>query len=289
MHNKSYRRISREATMTFSITRFVRLAAASALSAALIAGPALADGPTRRGSIKDPVAPAPRACALSANVALTSEYVFRGVSQTDEGPAIQGGFDATCGLFYAGVWASNLDFGGDGAGNDIANIEVDFYAGIKPKTGPITWDLGVIYYAYPNSSNTVADLEMIEFKVGGSSEIWKGGTLGVTGFYSPDYTGELGEVLTVEVGFSQALPTIGMFTPTFSALIGHQMGDDALYQVAFGDDNYTYWNVGLTLGFLEKWSLDFRYWDTNLDPVGACGTALFQCDERFVATLKFTY
>ncbi len=77
------------------------------------------------------------------------EYVFRGISQTDEGPAIQGGFDATCGIFYAGVWASNLDFGGDGAGNDIANIEIDFYAGIKPKTGRITWDLGVIYYAYP--------------------------------------------------------------------------------------------------------------------------------------------
>ena len=41
----------------------------------------------------------------------------------------------------------------------------------------------------------------------------------------------------------------------------------------YGDDNYTYWNVGLTFGFLEKWSLDFRYWDTNLDPAGACQTA----------------
>ena len=137
--------------MTFSISRFARLAAVSALSAALAAGPALADGPTRRGSIKDPVeAPAPRACALSANVALATEYVFRGVSQTAEGPSIQGGFDATCGMFYAGVWASNLDWGGVG-GNDVANIEMDFYAGIKPKTGRITWDLGVIYYAYPNS------------------------------------------------------------------------------------------------------------------------------------------
>ena len=84
-------------------------------------------------------------------LALATEYVFRGISQTDQGPAIQGGFDATCGMLYAGVWASNLDFGGDGAGNDIANIEMDFYAGIKPKTGPVTWDLGVIYYAYPNS------------------------------------------------------------------------------------------------------------------------------------------
>ena len=35
----------------------------------------------------------------------------------------------------------------------VANIEMDWYAGIKPVTGRITWDLGVIYYTYPNSSN----------------------------------------------------------------------------------------------------------------------------------------
>ena len=276
--------------MTFSMTRFARLAVASALSAALAVGPALADGPSRRGSIKDPVAPAPRACALSANVALATEYVFRGISQTDQGPAIQGGFDATCGLFYAGVWASNLDFGGDASG-DIANIEVDIYAGIKPKTGRITWDLGVIYYTYPNASDAAAELNYVELKAGGSAEVWKGGTLGITAFYSPDYTSETGDVWTVEVGFSQALPTVGMFTPTFSALVGHQRGDDTAYRNLFGADDYTYWNAGLTLGFLEKWSIDFRYWDTNLDaaPAGACQTAIFQCDERFVATLKFAY
>ena len=182
--------------MTFSITRFARLAAASALSAALAVGPALADGPSRRGSIKDPVeAPAPRACALSANVALATEYVFRGISQTAEGPAIQGGFDATCGMFYAGVWASNLDWGGVG-GNDVANIEMDLYAGIKPKTGRITWDLGVIYYAYPNSIDfTGFDNNYVEIKVGGSAEIWKDGTLGVTVFFSPDYQYETGQRL----------------------------------------------------------------------------------------------
>ena len=86
-------------------------------------------------------------------------------------------------MFYAGVWASNLDFGGDFAGNDIANIEIDLYAGIKPKTGRITWDLGVIYYAYPElerHGRRPRQLNYVEFKVGGSAEIWKGGTLGVT-------------------------------------------------------------------------------------------------------------
>ena len=280
--------------MTFSITRFARLAAASALSAALIAGPALADGPTRRGSIKDPVeAPAPRACALSANVALATEYVFRGVSQTSEGPSIQGGFDATCGIFYAGVWASNLDWGVSGT-----DIEVDWYAGIKPKTGRITWDLGVIYYSYPSSTEAFAgfDNNYVELKVGASAELWKDGTLGVTVFFSPDYQFETGNVWTVETGFSQVLPKIGMFTPTFSALIGYQVGTDNAYRTritAGGDDNYLYWNAGVTFGFLEKWSLDLRYWDSNLSDqagvAGFCTGATLQCDERFMATLKFTY
>ncbi len=281
--------------MTFSISKMARLAAATGLSAALVIGPALADGPSRRGSIKDPVAPpAPRACTLSANVALATEYVFRGVSQTAEGPAVQGGFDATCGLFYAGVWASNLDW--DIAGTDI---EMDWYAGIKPKTGRITWDLGVIYYSYPSSTEAFAgfDNNYVEIKVGGSAEVWKDGTLGVTVFFSPDYQFETGNVWTIETGFSQVLPKIGMFTPTFSALLGYQVGDDAAYRTRItnnGDDNYLYWIAGVTFGFLEKWSLDLRYWDSNLSDQAGNGSAFcegpaLQCDERFVATLKFTY
>ena len=49
----------------------------------------------------------------SGNVAMTSDYTWRGVSQSNEDPAIQGGFDYANGLFYAGTWASNVDFGDD--------------------------------------------------------------------------------------------------------------------------------------------------------------------------------
>lgn len=278
--------------MTFRSAKLAGLAAAATLGAALVATPALADGMNKRGAIRDP-APAPRACTLSANIGLATEYIFRGISQTGGGPAVQGGFDATCGLFYAGVWASNLDFGTNG-GNTVANIEMDWYAGIKPKTGPITWDLGIIYYTYPNSSPVApaGDLHYLEFKVGGSAEIWKGGTLGVTAFYSPDYTGESGRVWTLETGFSQALPAMGMFTPTFSALYGYQHGNNSVQYglITNGDDNYSYWNAGVTFAFLEKWSLDLRYWDTNISNNGNfCEGGLFQCDQRYVATLKFTF
>ena len=53
----------------------------------------------------------------SANVALTTDYVWRGTSQADNGPAIQGGFDLTAGGFYGGVWGSNVDIDDD----DLAN------------------------------------------------------------------------------------------------------------------------------------------------------------------------
>lgn len=281
---------------------------ATALAVLMLTGPALADG--MRGSIKDAPKPQER-CKHSANVALTTEYVFRGISQTSEGPAIQGGFDLTCGIFYAGVWASNLDWGGTGLfgfpGNDaVANIEMDWYLGIKPVTGKITWDLGVIYYTYPNAADLGVnalgavdkrEYNYVELKVGASAEIWKDGTLGATVFYSPDYQYASGQVWTFEATFSQNFPKFTLWrewSPSFSALIGYQTSTDdrAVYRlnVTGDDDNYLYWNVGFTLGFLEKWSIDFRYWDTNIDrPADGCRGPLFACDERFVGTLKFTF
>ncbi len=281
---------------------------AAALAVVMLTGPALADGMGRRGSLKDMPKPEER-CKHSANIALTTEYIFRGFSQTAQGPAVQGGYDLTCGIFYAGVWASSLDFAGNlpgtasfdqtGAPYD-ASIEMDWYIGIKPVTGRITWDLGVIYYSYPNRSNPGLDLNYLELKVGASAEIWKGGTLGVTVFWSPEYQLESGSTWTVETGFTHVFPKFNAihrdWTPSFSAVLGWQINEgNASYKFTYGNgyDSYLYWNVGLTLGFLDKWSLDFRYWDTNLSSntggSAFCRGQTFQCDERFVATLKFTY
>lgn len=276
--------------MNATMQRFAGLAATT-MAVVMLASPAFADG-MRRGSIKDAPQPEQRRCNLSANVALTTEYVFRGVSQTAQDPAIQGGFDVTCGMFYAGVWASNLNFAGDstpGPDNVIAHIEMDWYAGIKGTRDRISWDVGVIYYSYPGQSSAIPDLNYVELKFGAAAQVWKDTTMGVTVFYSPDYTGESGETWTVEGTFARVLPKFDRFTPTFSALIGWQHNEGhANYIAAFGDDHYMYWNAGLTLAFHEKWSLDLRYWDTNINN-GFCSGAILQCDERFVATLKFTY
>jgi len=294
--------------MTKPITLSLCFSTAALLATALLApAPAVADGTPKRGKVAAPApAPEPRRCTLSANVGITSDYVFRGFSQTAEGPAIQGGFDVTCGLFYAGVWASSLDFaGGDGGTFGVvgaslvdgrpfdASIETDLYVGLKPKTGPITWDIGFIYYAYPDASTPFLNLDWYEFKLGASAEIWKGGTLGVTAFYAPDYQLESGETWTIEAGFVQAFSAYWGGTPSISALIGYQTNEGtASYRFSFGngDDEYFYWNAGVALGFLEKWSLDLRYWDTDVSNLGRfCDLSTFQCDERFVATLKFTY
>jgi uncharacterized protein (TIGR02001 family) len=272
--------------------------AAAAVAVFALAAPAFA------GGMKD--TPEPRRCTFSANAALTTDYVFRGFSQSAEGPAVQGGFDATCGMFYAGVWASSLDFNGGNGGTSSfgkgpafgfydASIEMDVYAGVKGTHGRFAWDLGVIYYAYPQQKKYVAgteDLPYFELKAAVSTEVWKGGTVGVNVFYSPDYQLESGQTWTFEGTFSQTLPTIfGKITPTFSALIGYQTNEGSnSYKFSYGagDDNYTYWNAGLTFALDKNWSLDVRYWDTDL-PKGFCTGQTFQCDERVVGTLKFTY
>tara|TARA_R110002050_G_scaffold269917_2_gene412582 strand:+ start:123400 stop:124092 length:693 start_codon:yes stop_codon:yes gene_type:complete len=89
------------------------------------------------------------AWSTSASVALSSEYVWRGITQTDSDPAISGSFDVghSSGA-YAGAWASNVDFGDD------ASLEIDYYAGFASdiaETG-VSYDLGVIYYDYPGVS-----------------------------------------------------------------------------------------------------------------------------------------
>ena len=221
--------------------------------------------------------------SFSASLTGTSDYVFRGISQTDEDPTIQGSVDVTYGMFYAGGWASGLDFG---PGTD-AEVEIDWYAGITPSwnspLGKVDFDFGVIYYTYPGLSDAGAEADYVEIKAGYSlpSPFIKNLTTGTTVYYSPEYGGEVGEVWTTESAASYTLPKIGIFDPTISGLLGWQSGETSDGYNAGGEDEYYYWNAGLTLD-VENLSFDFRYWDTDLDGGSLCGATIFQCDERFV-------
>lgn len=100
--------------------------------------------------------------SFSANVGLFSDYRFRGISQTNKNPAIQGGFDFSMkNGFYLGNWNSNID----SAAFSGANIEMDFYGGYKATFGEFGLDVGVIYYYYPGSNPTVDNTEIY---IGGS-------------------------------------------------------------------------------------------------------------------------
>ncbi len=266
-------------TRTGSVAKSI----AGAMALAFLAGPAAA------GGLKDDPMPMPseRTLAWAASFAVTSDYVFRGMSQTEGNPAAQATLDVTYGILYGGAFLSNIDFGDTPGGHDIATAELTFIAGVKPVVGPVSFDFGVIYYTYPSARDGAAELNFFELKAAASVAPWKGGTLGVIGYWSPDYTGETGDVWTVEGTIAQELPKIGTITPTFSALIGYQWGDDAAYAFAFGTDEYAYWNAGVTFAFSDHISLDLRYWDSDLDfcQVGS----LFACDERFVGTAKVTF
>ena len=99
---------------------------------------------------------------LTANVGVTSNYVFRGVTQTDDGPAVQGGVDFThdSGL-YAGIWASNVE---DNTGD--SGFEYDLYAGYNFKVNDkVAFDIGYITYKY---SGTNAFTETYEIFAGAS-------------------------------------------------------------------------------------------------------------------------
>lgn len=253
---------------------------------------ALADG--YGGSVKDAPVAEGRKLDLSVTLGGTSDYVFRGISQTDENPAAQGSIDLSYGLFYAGVWASNVDFG-----TGSPNAEIDFYAGIKPTMGPgpfwgpVTFDLGVIYYAYPSADDDGAELDYVELKAGYSMESpWiKGLTSGTTVYWSPEYGGEIGDVITLESVASYALPQVGIFSPSISGTLGSVYGDrdDGFSPGGTGAEDYQYWNAGLSLA-VEKFTFDFRYWDTDIDVTtgnGLCVEAGL-CDERFVFTAKVT-
>lgn len=267
---------------------------AAAVTLLALAAPASAGGLFGRaseGSIKDaPAAEEGRRCNWSFNVGVASEYVFRGISQSAEDPALQGGADVTCGMFYAGLWASSLDFDAPGSPPGIgadAEVEIDYYAGFKPTWGRFNFDFGVIYYSYPGASDFAAELDYVEFKAGYTKSWIDKLTTGTTLFVSPEYSGEVGTTLVVESSLAYELPKVWVFTPTFSALLGAVYGTDDAFDVFFGDDSYYYWNAGLAL-VVDKLTLDFRYWDSDLDAPAFTTSRFFNAEERFVFTAKVT-
>lgn len=192
---------------------------------------------------------------VSANVALTTNYVWRGVSQTAEHAAIQGGFDyAHASGFYIGTWGSNVNFGNDGTATlsgDGASMELDLYGGYKFKAGPLDMDVGAIRYFYPGARSSLK-YDFTEIYVGGGY-----GPFSLKYSHASDYQGtttKSGSYLDAALNFELPLGFgLGLH-------VGKSGGDGV--QAAFGK-KYTDYKVSLSkeiggIGFA------IAYTDTNM-------------------------
>ncbi len=210
--------------------------------------------------------------SLSFTVTGVSDYVFRGVSQTQEDPALQGAIDYKHESgFYLGVWGSNIDFTPDGADfDDGADLEVDLYGGFRWSFND-DWsaDVNVTRYMYPGTEDGY-DYDYNEL-IGKLTYRWATFTLG----YSNDVFNSDEDGIYYQVSGSWSLP----YELTLGAGIGHYDLDDAL------SDSYTDWSVGLSRSF-GRATVGLTYFDTD-----SSGEDLFgpNADSRVVLSVSFGF
>jgi len=201
---------------------------------------------------------------ISGNVAIASDYVFRGISQTDNQMAVQGGFDyAHDSGFYVGTWASNVDsaFFGNGKYNSSVDpqIELDMYAGYSGDLGNgLGYDLGYLRYQYPGSE----DINTNEWHVTGSYSTGSIGDFSLSANYSPKLQFLLSDQSAWywSAGYDTTLPwyEIGL-----SASVGYSTGD--AFDKNDGDglnDSYTDWSIGVSKSVFGV-DLGLTYTDTD--------------------------
>ena len=153
------------------------------------------------------------ASPLSFNVGLTTDYRYRGISQSRLKPAIQGGADyAFSNGFYLGVWASSIKWIKDAGGG--ANAEIDLYGGYKGEISKdLTYDVGVLTYQYPGhdlavSPNTTEIYGALTF--GPATLKYSHSVSNLFGFADSKNSGYLDLSATFDVGYGVSLvPHVG--------------------------------------------------------------------------------
>lgn len=209
--------------------RLMRRAPAVAFSLLLSFGAAAAD---ETGS--DP---------FSAEVSVTSDYVYRGLSFSDGGPAVQASATWTPlqGVHIDG-WASSIDFGS----GDPTDAEASATLGYEIETGPATLDVGVTYIDYPGAP-AGGHYNYVEV-YGSARAALAGGEFTGALHYTPRYSGDAGPALfsDVEGIWPMSAGVSGV------AVLGHAHLDPAA-----GPD-YVYWQAGLTAEALGV-TFDLRY------------------------------
>ena len=193
---------------------------------------------------------------ISGNVALTSDYKFRGISQSNEDIAIQGGFDLGWDTgIYVGVWGSSVDFDTDDGDFD-GSLELDGYvgwAGDLGDSGNLGVDVGYMYYSYPGDEGADGDYQEVYFKL----NLWDG-TLGAV--YSDDYYGGTGDFYYLSGDYSFGLGE----NLSLDLHVGYNDLEKNGGFLATDTDSYVDYSVGISASWLAvDWSL--AYVGTDLD------------------------
>jgi uncharacterized protein (TIGR02001 family) len=199
--------------------------------------------------------------SFSYNMGLYSQYIFRGLTQTGEEPALQGGVDyAHASGFYAGAWASNISWLEDADLYDNSSLEVDIYGGYAAEIGDtgIAYNVGVLQYLYPGDKKSGVKAAETTELYGSLGYGWVTGKLSVVvsdgafGFDNADGSTYL------ELNADIPLPWYGLKA---SAHIG--------YQDFSGSDNkdfdYTDWKIGLAKSWDNGVNVGGFYTATDTD------------------------
>lgn len=208
------------------------------------------------------------------NVGFTSDYLFRGITQTRHDPAIQGSieYDHESGV-YVGVWGSSIDFAG--LNGTHAQLETDFYGGFKGAIDKFSYNIGAIGYYY-------VDTDGVDYAEAMASLGYDFGVASVTGsvFYTPSYTFD--SDTGVYVAGDVAIPIWKSLALGLHG--GHQsIGTNA----NFGTPDYADWGVQLSaliLGF----NVAVAYRDTDISQT-ECFGGTDLCDARGVVSVSRSF
>ena len=189
---------------------------------------------------------------FTGNVAIATDYMFRGISQSFNNAVVQGGLDWDTGAgFHFGTWGSAVNFG-DG---NAATMELDLYGGYGGTIDNFSYDVGGIYYWYPGSPKALGyNLWEVYGKMGYNFGV---ATAGISVNYTPDNFGNLGDALYYAT--TLAIPLGDMFA--ISAGAGY-------LDQSRGAKSLTDWNVGGTFKIPGWFDTDVRYYDSDIKVAG---------------------
>jgi len=211
--------------------------------------------------------------AFSATITGVTDYRDRGVTNSDESPALQGSIDWEHDSgFYAGVWASRVDFNDGGE----AKFELDTYAGYVHEWGGFEWDYMVNGIWYPTASDTL-DYDLWEFSVAASCDF---GPVSTTGklIFSPDNFADSGPALYPVISAEVPIMESGV---SATGSLGRQFIDN---EVNFGLPDYTDWSLGAKYSW-KGVDMALTYVDTNLSNA-QCADG---CDAAVVFSIGHTF